>query len=64
MLFLVFGMVVEEGRMELNESKLNPAPDCVSVNFANAAFCCFGYPLGTAVKGHNKTKEMFSLSWF
>lgn len=63
MLFLLLGMVVGEGRMELNELKLNPAPDCVSVNFANAAFCCFGCPLGTAVKVHNKTDKMFSLSW-
>lgn len=64
MLFLLLGAVVGEGRMELNVLNPNPAPDCISVNFANAAFRCFRCPLGTAVKGHNKTNEMFSLSWF
>lgn len=49
--------------MNLNESRLNSAPDCISFNFANATFCCFGCPLGTAVKGHNKINKMFSLSW-
>lgn len=63
MLFLLLGMVVGKGRMELNELNPNPAPDCLSVNFANAAFCCFNCPLGMAVKGHNKTNEVFSLSW-
>lgn len=63
MLFLLLGMVVGEGRMKLNELRLNRVPDCISFNFASAAFCCFGCPLGAAVKGHNKTDEMFSLLW-
>lgn len=47
-----------------NLMNLNPASNCLSFNFASAALCCFGCPLGTAVKGRNKTNEMFSLPWF
>lgn len=56
-------MVVGEGRMKLTELRLSSAPDFISFNSANAALCCFGCPLGTAVKGHNKTNEVFSISW-
>lgn len=61
---LLLGFIVEEGTVELNELNLDPAPDCILVTFANATSHCSGCPLGVAVKGHNKTNKMFSLSWF
>lgn len=63
MWFLLLGIIAGEGRTELNELNPSPAADCLSVTFANAAFHSSGCPFGTALKGHNKTNEMFSLSW-